>query len=110
MSKWFYLVDGEATGPIESASLKSLADSGLLKPQDKVRREDSAEWLQARQIMGLFTAIQSTAPPQLPKSVEPSVESSDRPEPNTTTKANRTFKWAIISLGIAGCVVFSLMG
>jgi hypothetical protein len=43
MAKWFYLTDGQPTGPIEPAALKQLATSGRLKPTDKIRREDLAE-------------------------------------------------------------------
>lgn len=40
MAKWYYLFDGQQSGPVDPAALKQLATSGRLKPIDKVRRED----------------------------------------------------------------------
>jgi hypothetical protein len=56
MAKWFCLIDGQLSGPLEPADLKRLAASGQLKPTDKVRRVDIAEWFQANQVKGLFSA------------------------------------------------------
>ncbi|MEX0612296.1 MAG: DUF4339 domain-containing protein [Pirellulales bacterium] len=56
MAKWFYVVDGHESGPVEPADLKRLAASGQLKPTDKVRREDMAEWFHAKQVKDLFAA------------------------------------------------------
>jgi hypothetical protein len=57
MAKWFYLIDGQSAGPIESAALKQLADSGHLKPEDKVRREDLTTWHGAESVKGLFPPV-----------------------------------------------------
>jgi hypothetical protein len=54
MANWFYLTDGQPTGPVEPAALKQLATTGRLKLTDKVRREDMAEWFEAKQVKGLF--------------------------------------------------------
>jgi hypothetical protein len=59
MAKWFYLIDGQPAGPIESAALKQLATTGRLKPTDKVRRVDLQEWYEAKQVFGLFSTVQS---------------------------------------------------
>ena len=64
MSKWFCLVDGKESGPIELAELKCFAHSaGGLKPRDKVRRADRADWSQAKEVKGLLSACQSPASP-----------------------------------------------
>jgi hypothetical protein len=55
MAKWFYLTDGQQQGPVEAAALKHLATAGQLKRTDKVRREDMAEWYDAKRVKGLFT-------------------------------------------------------
>jgi Zn-dependent protease with chaperone function len=62
MAKWYYLVDGKQSGPIESAVLKQLATSGRLKPTDKVRREDMADWHRASEVKGLFAPSQFQTP------------------------------------------------
>jgi hypothetical protein len=49
MAKWFYLTDGQPACPIEPAALKQLATTSRLKPTDKVRREDLADWYNAQQ-------------------------------------------------------------
>jgi GYF domain 2 len=61
MAKWFYLTAGQQSGPVEPAELKRLATTGHFQPTDKVRREDLAEWYEAKQVKGLFPAIQSQA-------------------------------------------------
>lgn len=61
MAKWFYLIDSQQYGPEESAVLKQLAATGHLKLADKVRREDLAEWHEAKQVNGLFAGGQSQA-------------------------------------------------
>jgi hypothetical protein len=61
MSNWYFLIDAKEGGPIESAELRSIANSGRLKPNDKVRREGMTEWHEARQIKGLFGAGGSQA-------------------------------------------------
>src|SRR4051794_22905064 len=68
MAKWFYIIDGQEAGPIEPAVLKHIANPGRLKPQDKVRREDMAEWRQAREVKGLFSGAASanSSSPQAP--------------------------------------------
>lgn len=32
MAKWYFLIDGEEFGPVESAVLRRIAESGRLKP------------------------------------------------------------------------------
>jgi hypothetical protein len=59
MAKWFYAIDGRPAGPVDSAALKQFATTGRLKPTDKVRREDLAEWYEAKQVKGLFAPEQS---------------------------------------------------
>jgi GYF domain 2 len=59
MAKWFYFIDGHQFGPVESAALKQLAISGRLKTADKVRREDMADWYEAKQVTGFFSPSQS---------------------------------------------------
>jgi protease PrsW len=62
MAKWYYLDNGQQCGPAEPVVLKELAASGRLKPTDKVRREDMAEWHHAGAVKGLFSDAASAAP------------------------------------------------
>lgn len=111
MAKWFYILDGQEAGPIESVALKQLADSGRITPDTKVRRDDLAKWNLAKQIKGLFPAVRSTGQPQMPARTDTPATCSVCPEPIVSTNTNRTWKWAIICAVIGGCiVVVSLKG
>jgi len=65
MADWFYGRDGQQQGPVSSAGLKQLADSGQLRPDDLVWQEGMAKWVAASQVKGLF------APPAAPAADAP---------------------------------------
>jgi hypothetical protein len=81
MAKWYFQIDGEQFGPVDPAFLKRIAASGRLKPQDKVRREDSKDWHLAKQIQGLFNAGQNQSPSPPPTSVAITKQLLQRPRP-----------------------------
>lgn len=56
MADWYYARDGQQYGPINSAQLKQLAQSGGLVPDDLVFREGSKDWVAASTVQGLFPA------------------------------------------------------
>ena len=66
-SEWFYRVDDKKRGPVGSADLKRLADSGVLKPADLVWKEGLAAWVAASSIKGLFPKVAFPAPPPPPE-------------------------------------------
>ncbi len=51
---WYYAHNNQAVGPLSSAQLKALADSGALAPTDLVLRAGSQKWVAARAVKGLF--------------------------------------------------------
>ena len=59
MAKWYFSIEGHEEGPIGPDELRRLVNSGRLKRDDKVRREDMTDWRPAQQIKGLFTAAAS---------------------------------------------------
>jgi hypothetical protein len=73
---WHYSINGKKLGPISSADLKRLADTGELSPSDLVWKEGLGAWVTASNVKGLFSQPSSTvttepavppiAPPQLP--------------------------------------------
>jgi hypothetical protein len=65
-SEWFYNVGGQKRGPVGSADLKRLADSGVLKPTDLVWKEGLAAWVAASSIKGLFPQPDKPSPPPPP--------------------------------------------
>jgi hypothetical protein len=54
MSNWYYIRDDKKAGPVPTAQLKELANSGRLRPSDMVWRSGTAQWASADQLKGLF--------------------------------------------------------
>jgi WD40 repeat protein len=118
MAKWFCVIAGKQIGPIESAELKQLADSGTLDLHDKVRRDDMVQWLNAKQVAGLFTEqplridALTCVPARRadPESISADSEkhSSCIPQPSSVptragTKTSRTLNKVIVVLAMASC-------
>jgi hypothetical protein len=59
--EWYYSSKGRKLGPITSATLKQLADTGQLAFTDLVWRQGLTGWVPASQVKGLFSS-----PPDLP--------------------------------------------
>lgn len=59
MAKWYWMKDGQKHGPIDTAGLRKLAESGQLQPLDNIWREGLREWVPASEAKGLdFGAIE----------------------------------------------------
>lgn len=56
MSEWHYSKNGNASGPVDGATLKRLARDGELLRTDLVWKEGMANWLPALRVKGLFDA------------------------------------------------------
>ena len=55
--RWFYSPGGQKVlGPRTSSELRLLASTGLLLPNDRVRRQGMADPVQASRLKGLFAA------------------------------------------------------
>jgi hypothetical protein len=59
--EWYYSSEGRKLGPISSATLKQLAETGQLALTDLVWRQGLTGWVPASQVKGLFSC-----PPDLP--------------------------------------------
>jgi NAD-dependent dihydropyrimidine dehydrogenase PreA subunit len=70
---WYYARDNQAVGPLSSAQLKELADSGGLGPTDLVLRAGSRKWVAAGAVKGLFPP--PPPPPPCPAAVDPVIAS-----------------------------------
>ncbi len=62
MTQWYYFVDGQRHGPVDSRMLRRLADDGLLFPSHKVWREGLPTAVPAMRIRGLFRSIEPPPP------------------------------------------------
>jgi len=69
--EWYYSSQGRKLGPISSATLKQLADTGQLALTDLVWRQGLTSWVPASQVKGLFLS-----PPDLP--ISPSQEVNEQ--------------------------------
>lgn len=71
MKAWYCMMDGQQFGPFSSEQLRTLAQSGRLRPQDQVRQENGSCWTSAAKVRGLFPATNSepVPPPALPVAI-----------------------------------------
>ena len=63
-ASWYYAHGEEESGPVSSAELKSLAQSGQLEPEDLVWKDGMDDWVPATEVRGLFSSQES--PPPVP--------------------------------------------
>lgn len=83
---WHYSVQGNRHGPVASAELKRLADSGQLSPADLVWKEGLASWVAASSVKGLFAG--NATPPPLPPSGPSTTTANDlKPKAEAAVKA-----------------------
>jgi hypothetical protein len=60
-ARWFYEIEGREGGPISTVQLQLMANSGMLQPQHKIRKENSEQWSVAGDVRGLFAPSQPAA-------------------------------------------------
>ena len=70
MSTWSYNLNGQPCGPVETTELQSLLRNGTLAPDALVWKQGMTDWVPARTVPELATAIPAvgTSPPPLPGS------------------------------------------
>jgi hypothetical protein len=56
MADWYYTKNGQQQGPVTSAQLRQLAQSGDLQPTDMVFKEGGSQWVAASTIANLFAS------------------------------------------------------
>jgi hypothetical protein len=81
MATWYCAIEDRQSGPFSSDQLRNLAERGLLRPQDRVRRADSEQWVPAAKVRGLFP----DEPKTQPKSGPPPIAQSPQPPVPPTT-------------------------
>jgi hypothetical protein len=92
VTQWFVVRSGSEEGPITPQQLKQLAESGQLRPDDLVRREDAQTARPAREIKGLFAPSPGSPPPV------PSQAATSQPSPPAAKSPVKTA--AIGCLGV----------
>lgn len=56
-SRWYYAKGDQVFGPVDSTELKHLANSGEFGPNDRVRKDDMQQWVQAGVVKNLFMSV-----------------------------------------------------
>lgn len=82
--EWHYSVKGMKAGPVSSAEIKRLAESGELAATDLIWKEGLPNWVAASNVKGLFP--KTSTPPPLP----PSVEETEQLSPKVEAAAKAT--------------------
>lgn len=80
-TEWYYGEQGKHEGPVDFQTLKELARSGAISDTTLVWREGMSDWLQAKQVKGIF---EPPLPPPFPHpQVEktPSTDGIPKPSP-----------------------------
>lgn len=91
VAQWFYqTAERQQSGPIDSKELRRLAEAGIVRPDTLIRQSESANWVRAERVRGLFqqttpplsssslvkaTLVHPPAPPPLPSALRESVAS-----------------------------------
>ena len=96
--RWYYSRDGQQFGPVSRDELQQLAQSGLLKPTDHVRPEDSDSWTLANLVSGLFP--DQPTPPPVPVDSQPNVQPPGNGKPDLLGKAKQLWKQVSSSPGL----------
>jgi len=85
--QWYYASDDQRFGPVSTIELKRLAEHGQIAAGDLVWREGMTDWVEARQIKGLFHPAgppASPQPPAMPAQPAPTVTPVVQPTPVPT--------------------------
>jgi hypothetical protein len=98
---WFYMKDGTRFGPIDAATLKQLADSGVIRPDSLVWKQGVKQWAKAAAVKGLFdaqavaadvAASQQTEPLEEATDIDSGPGSGDLEQPILVRASKRTFR------------------
>ncbi|MFO0806446.1 MAG: DUF4339 domain-containing protein [Gemmataceae bacterium] len=104
MMLWYYSSGRGQAGPVDDRTLRSLAQSGRLKPSDLVWREGLDEWVRAETLTWLFAKsgppplLRSTAlPPPLPQERDPGLD-----DPIVVWESWQVILFMLVTLGLFG--------
>jgi hypothetical protein len=93
MADWWYAKNGERQGPVTSAQLRQLAESGVLLPTDMVFKEGGSEWKLASTVQNLkFPAAGGAVKSERPAREERAaggLDFDDRPSPGEERTSRR---------------------
>ncbi|MBM4125460.1 MAG: DUF4339 domain-containing protein [Nitrospira sp.] len=82
MADWYWMKNGEKHGPVDTAHLKQLAQTGQLQPTDTIWREGLPNWVPASQADGLKFGAARGARSGTSVATAPARPSSQQPGPS----------------------------
>jgi hypothetical protein len=97
-SQYFYKQHDREHGPYDAAALKKLAKTGVLKPDDRIRKEGSSQWRLAKEAKGLFGNLSTDHAAKEPNGGE---QCSANASLNTP---NKDFGAAVVASALIGTV------
>ena len=91
-TEWFYRIGEQEHGPVESKTLKLLAEVGQIAPNTLVRKTTSKSWTEAQHVKQLFDADKSSqrsiaAPPIIEQSSDSEYEQAVPVQPPPQVRA-----------------------
>jgi hypothetical protein len=69
VSEWYYVQNGQQTGPVSEQQLRQLASGGQLRPADLVWKKGMSEWVPLNQVP--LSPPDPNAPPPIPTATKP---------------------------------------
>jgi hypothetical protein len=84
--EWYYAKGDQKHGPVPAITLKEMATSGQLSPNDLIWKEGMSQWMEAKNIKGLFP-IPKTPSTQMPPPLPIPKTPSSFPPPFPTKQA-----------------------
>lgn len=114
-SNWYYEENGDRKGPVDSKTLRQLADNGTIKSTTSVWREGMKDWVKAGSVKGLLPA------PHKPQSrpVKPKIATTQSPiagdekglanDIEHETPIKPWHKWPIVALLVTCCFPVGLV-
>lgn len=114
-SNWYYEENGDRKGPVDSKTLKQLADNGTVQSTTPVWREGMKDWVKAGSVKGLISSSPTnpTRPPVPNSVIQPSTSPENTEE---VTEAGRQetqetiwHRWPIVALLVTCCFPVGLV-
>jgi hypothetical protein len=126
--QWFYIENGNETGPLSSGEMRRLADAKLIRESTLVRSGLDGKWIPAAAVVGLLKDVQtpqhlnplppsrSPTPPPLPRDEFPAVPpaipappTQPRPDPDGVSERSPLHPITWIAIGCVAMVALVLI-
>ena len=97
MANWYILRKGTEEGPLSASELRSMVAAGKLQRSDKIRRDDTQDFVVASSVKGLFSDTPHS-PPSI--AIEKKLNSNQRLPNTSTSKIQLSIAEKSVSVGL----------